>query len=132
MSCAEASVELVRKCQRDVVVLAGCKVPEIPVPILEYEAMSLSEAMLQMRCFSGTMYPAVFKESLAAVPEEAPIIDVPAGDLDGRADLDLPNLTEGSDSGIQAFFLGDYWRLREACSVACDFGTASVAIGDVN
>lgn len=85
MSCVEASVEPGRKHQNNEAGLADCRVPEVPVVMLEGESMSLSEEKSKVRQFLAIQYPADLEESPVAAPEEAASIGVFAVDLEGEA-----------------------------------------------
>lgn len=79
--------------------------------------MSLSEARWQVLQFLATQYPADLEGSQAPAPEEVARINFLNGDLEGKADWDIRDLTEGPNLGSQASIGGDYSRLCEACSM---------------
>lgn len=75
-----------------------------------------------MRQLLATWCPAELKESLAAAPEGMGSINVLAGDLEGKADWDLADLTRGPDIGIRTSIRGDYTIfLKRARWSACPF-----------
>lgn len=63
LSCEEAIFEPGQKCQKNGAVLADRNVPEVPEIFFDGEAISLSEAKLQVHQVSATRYPADIEKS---------------------------------------------------------------------
>lgn len=77
--------------------LTDRKIPEIPVIFVEGASVSVSEVKSQVHPFMATQYSTKVEESPAAAPNEVASIDVHTGDLEGKVDWHLANLTGGPD-----------------------------------
>lgn len=77
--------------------------------------------MSQVCQFLSSPYPADIKECLSKGPENEASINMLAGDLDGEADYDLPDLTVNSNLESQTIILDHYERLSKACLVVSLF-----------
>lgn len=120
-------VEPGRKRLNESLVLKNCKLPEIPVFFVECEPMALSEAKLRVDPFMTTRYPSNLEESPGGGHKEVESIDVLSSYLEGEADLDLADLTGGSDLTIQTSIPSDHRHLCTACSAVNEPIPSSVA-----
>lgn len=111
----------------DGALLADRKVSETRLIFVEVSLVSQLEPKPQVSQLLPTLYPDQVEKTPAEALEEVARIDLLAGHLDSKADLDLANLTGGPELGSLSSILGNYGCLLEACYVVRESAPLLVA-----